>query len=109
MYKGDAIMSKHKSIYDGVSMEQFANAMQLISNNTRYDSEMKLTDLEEIALARILAYDGINGDGRHYEHVVDFLWMAHRISTTTKLKLLDLMGSNNLIDMLNGKVKGETT
>ena len=100
---------KFKNIYDGVSMEQFANAMQLINNTTRYDSEMKLTDLEEIALARILAYEGINGDGGHYAHAVDFLWMAHRISTASKLKLLELMDSSHLIDMLNYKVKGATT
>lgn len=102
-------MTKFKNIYDGVSMEQFGNAMQLISNTTRYDSEMKLTDLEEIALARILAYEGINENGGHYAHAVDFLWMAHRISTATKLKLLDLMDSGHLIDMLNHKTKGETT
>ena len=70
---------------------------------------MKLTDLEEIALARILAYEGINENGGHYAHAVDFLWMAHRISTATKLKLLDLMDSGHLIDMLNHKTKGETT
>lgn len=102
-------MSKFKNIYDGVSMEQFGNAMQLISNTTLYDSEMKLTDLEEIALARILAYEGINENGGHYAHAVDFLWMAHRISTATKLKLLDLMDSGHLIDMLNHKTKGKTT
>lgn len=100
---------KFKNIYDGVSVNQFGNALTMIDNATRYDSEMALTDSERIALARILAYEGINENGGHYAHAVDFLWMAHRISTATKLKLLDLMDSGHLIEMLNHKTKGETT
>lgn len=98
---------KFKNIYDGVSVNQFGNALTMIDNATRYDSEMALTDSEKIALARILAYEGINGDGGHYAHAVDFLWMAHRVSTASKIMLLNLM-DEYLLDMLNdGEKRGE--
>ena len=58
-------------------------------------------------LARILAYEGINGDGGHFAHAVDFLWMAHRVSTASKITLLNLM-DDHLLDMLNdGEKRGE--
>lgn len=98
---------KFKNIYDVVSVNQFGNALTMIDNATRYDSEMALTDSERIALARILAYEGINGDGGHFAHAVDFLWMAHRVSTASKIMLLNLM-DEHLLDMLNdGEKRGE--
>ena len=98
---------KFKNIYDEVSAHQFGNALAMIEGATHYDSEMVLTDLERIALARILAYEGINGDGGHYAHAVDFLWMAHRVSTASKIVLLNMM-DDHLMDMLNdGDKKGE--
>ena len=98
---------KFKNYYDGVSVNQFGNALEMINNVTRYDSEMVLTDLERTALARILAYEGINGDGGHFAHAVDFLWMAHRVSTASKIMLLNLM-DEHLLDMLNdGEKRGE--
>ena len=95
---------KFKNIYDGVSAQQFGNAQAIINNVTRYDSEMVLTDLERTALARILAYEGTHGDGGHFAHAVDFLWMSHRISTASKIILLNLM-DKHLLDMLNGGEK----
>ena len=92
--------------YDEVSVEQFANAQGLIISTTRYDSEMVMTDQEKTALARILAYEGIHGESGHYFHAVDFLWMAHRISTASKLALDNLM-DKHLPDLLNFHTKGE--
>ncbi len=89
-----------------VSVEQFANAQGLIISTTRYDSEMVMTDQEKTALARILAYEGIHGESGHYFHAVDFLWMAHRISTASKLALDNLM-DNHLPDLLNHNAKGD--
>ena len=80
--------------YDEVSVEQFANAQGLIISTTRYDSEMVMTDQEKTALARILAYEGIHGESGHYFHAVDFLWMAHRISTASKLANFLLLGQD---------------
>jgi len=92
--------------YDEVSVEQFANAQGLIISTTRYDSEMVMTDQEKTALARILAYEGIHGESGHYFHAVDFLWMAHRISTASKLALDNLM-DKHLPDLLNFNTKGD--
>lgn len=92
--------------YDEVSVEQFANAQGLIISTTRYDSEMVMTDQEKTALARILAYEGIHGESGHYFHAVDFLWMAHRISTASKLALDNLM-DDHLADILNRNAKGD--
>lgn len=98
---------KFKNIYDGVSVNQFGNALVMIGNATRYDSEMVLTNAEKTALARILAYEGTYGDGGHFAHAVDFLWMAHRVSTASKITLLNLM-DEHLLDMLNdGEKRGE--
>ncbi len=91
---------KYKGYHESVNIEQFANAVQLLDDATRYDSEMRLSNMELVALARILAYEGVHGDGGHFAHAVDFLWMAHRISTASKLMLLDLMG-NDLMDKIN--------
>jgi len=98
---------KYKDYHEGVNVEQFANAMQLLDKVICYDSEMQLTDRDEIALARILAYEGIHGDGGHFAHAVDFLWMANRISTASKLMLLDLMNDSHLLDKLNDGEKRE--
>ncbi len=98
---------KFKNFYDGVSVQQFSNALVMIDNATSYYSEMMLTNLERTALARTLAYEGINGDGGHFAHAVDFLWMAHQVSTTSKITLLNLM-DKYLLDMLNdGEKRGE--
>ena len=91
---------KYKGYHESVNIEQFANAVQLLDDATRYDSEMRLSNMELVALARILAYEGVHGDGGHFAHAVDFLWMAHRISTASTLMLLDLMG-NDLPDKIN--------
>ena len=98
---------KYKDYHEGVNVEQFANAMQLLDDATRYDSEMRLNNMELVALARILAYEGVHGDGGHFAHAVDFLWMAHRISTASKLMLLDLMNDSHLLDKLNDGEKRE--
>ncbi len=98
---------KYKDYYESVSMEQFDNAMQLLEDTTRYDSEMLLSNMELAALAQILVYEGVHGDGGHFAHAVDFLWMAHRISTASKLMLLDLMNDSHLLDKLNDGEKRE--
>ena len=98
---------KYKNYYDGVSVEQFANAMQLLYDTIRNDTEKLLTSMDMVALARILAYEGIHGDGGHFAHAVDFLWMANRISTPSKLMLLDLMNDSHLLDKLNDGEKRE--
>lgn len=99
-------MREFINFYDEVSVEQFSNALVLITSTTRYDSEMVMTDKEQIALARILAYEGIHGESGHYFHAVDFLWMAHRISTASKLALDNLM-DDHLADILNHNAKGD--
>ena len=99
---------KYMDYHESVSIEQFANAVQLLDDATRYDSDMRLNSMELVALARILAYEGINGDGGHFDHAVDFLWMANRISTASKLMLLELMDDNShLLDKLNDGVQKE--
>ena len=101
---------KYRNYYEGVSIEQFANAVQLLDDATRYDNDMLLNNMELVALARILAYEGVHGDGGHFAHAVDFLWMAHRISTASKLMLLDLMDDSHVHDLLNcGENKGAHT
>ena len=56
----------------------------------------ELTGEDIAAMSRILTwqlsrriYDG--ADGNQFAYVVDFLWMAGRISFTLKLALLDLL------------------
>ena len=100
---------KYRNYYEGVSIEQFANAVQLLDDATRYDNDMLLNNMELVALARILAYEGINGDGGHFAHAVDFLWMANRISTASKLMLLELMDDSHLRDKLNDGTQKEET
>ena len=99
-------MREFINFYDEVSVEQFSNALGLITSTMRYDSEMVMTEKERIALARILAYEGIHGESGHYFHAVDFLWMAHRISTASKLALDNLM-DDHLADILNHNAKGD--
>ncbi len=98
---------KYMDYHESVSIEQFTNAVQLLDDATRYDSDMRLNSMELVALARILAYEGINGDGGHFAHAVDFLWMANRISTASKLMLLELMDDSHLLDKLNDGVQKE--
>lgn len=101
---------KYRDYYADISVEQFANAMHLLDDAIRNDSEMLLSNMELVALARILAYEAVHGDGGHFAHVVDYLWMAHRISTASKLMLLDLMDDSHVHDLLNcGENKGAHT
>lgn len=92
---------KYKDYHEGVSVEQFANAMQLLDDTIRNDTEKLLASMEMVALSRILAYEVIHGDGGHFAHAVDFLWMANRISTASKLMLLDLINDSHVHDLLN--------
>ena len=37
----DAMTDKYKGYHESVNIEQFANAVQLLDDATRYDSEMR--------------------------------------------------------------------
>ena len=101
---------KYRDYYVDVSVEQIVNAMHLLEDAIRNDSEMWLSNMELVALARILAYEAVHGDGGHFAHAVDYLWMAYRIGTPSKLMLLDLMDDSHVHDLLNcGENKGAHT
>lgn len=78
--------------YYNLSQDTVFKTQSQIMDVIGYASEAHHLTMEDInALGRILAYGKASGDTSHYEHAVDFLWMASRIEINHKMLLLDLL------------------